>query len=128
MQFKDKIRYCRKTFGLTQQELANSIHVSQRLIKYYESGEREPSKIRIGEFSRLFQVPLRYFLLDSEEEPGEAFYEESYRYEVNRYKKSDLVRETAKHILAAGGYRINTADPFWDVVLESVAKVIMSSS
>ena len=127
MKFKDKFRYCRKTFGYTQQQVANKLNVSKRLIAYYESGEREPGKELVGEISHLFQTPLTYFLLDVETDPGQAFFDEADRVELNRYKELDITKDTMRNILAAGGDYINPEDPLYDIILESVARVLMNA-
>lgn len=125
MKFKDKIRYCRKTFGFTQQELANKLNVSKRCIAYYESGEREPGKDVLYESSKLFQVPLSYLILEEETEPGAAFYKEADLVELNRYKEADITKETMKQILAAGGDYITPDDPIFEIIKVSVARVLM---
>lgn len=127
MCFKEKFRYCRKTLCFTQQQLANELHVSKRMIAYYESGEREPSTNIIGQCAKIFHVPLSYLLIDEVTDPGKAFIEEAYRVELNRYKNSGMTRRIMTHIMAAGGDLIDPDNPYYDVILESIAKVIAST-
>ena len=127
MKFKDKFRYCRKTFGLTQAQVAEKLHVSRRMVIYYETGERDPSLETINAASKIFCTPIDYFMLESETDPGNKFIEESYRYELERYRNSDLTKQTMEKILAAGGNHIDVTDPFWDFLTDSIAEVIMYS-
>ena len=40
---KDKIKSLRKGLGLTQQQFAEKLGVSQRAVRYWEKGKRAPS-------------------------------------------------------------------------------------
>ena len=124
MDFKSKFRYCRTSLCLTQQQLADILRVSKRSIAYYESGEREPSANVLGECAKIFHVPLSYLLFDDVTDPGEHFVEEAYRVELNRYKKSGIARKIMTHIMAAGGDAINPDDPYYNLILDSIARVI----
>ena len=126
MDFKTKFRYCRKSLCFTQQQLADILHVSKRSIAYYESGDREPSAAVLGECAKVFHVPLSYLLLDDVTDPGEAFIEESYYVELNRYKNSELVRHTLKHIIAAGGDSFSEDNEEYDLLLESIANIFIT--
>lgn len=127
MKFNEKLRYCRKIFGLTQAQMAEELNVTKRMIAYYESGERNPGLRTINTASKFFGVSINYFLLDSETDPGKNFIEKSYHYELERYRNSNLVRNTMNNILAAGGNYIDPDDPFWDFMRDSIAEVIMYS-
>ena len=127
MAFKDKFRYCRKTLCFTQQQIANELQLSKRMIAYYESGQRDPSAVVIGKCAKIFHVSLSFLLDDSVTDPGRAFIEEAYRVELNRYKKSGLTRKIMTHILAAGGDLINPDDPYYELISNSIAKVIMET-
>ena len=52
---KEEFKKIRKKFGLSQQELADFLGVSQQLVSYWETGQREPnedSQALLAEFER----------------------------------------------------------------------------
>jgi len=127
MTFAEKIKLCRQTFGYTQTEMASILGLTRRAIVYYESGKRGASKETLASISKHFKVPLGYLLLDSETEPGDNFYKEAYRVELTRYKDSSITEDVLNRLLAAGGDRITTDDPNWDILRDSIAQIIMES-
>lgn len=127
MKFPEKVRYCRKTFGYTQQQLASQLHVSKRTVAYYEAGQRDPSAETLDAISKVFKVSISFLLIDEEESPGQSFIEESYRIELNRYKESPEVKQAISRMMAAGDITISIDTPEYEFILESVAKVIMCS-
>ncbi len=58
-----RIKDLRKEKGLTQQELAELVGVSQNLISKIEPGMRVPSVDLFAELSRVFEVSLDYLVL-----------------------------------------------------------------
>ena len=54
MEFKDILKNLRKEKGLTQEQLASSIGVSEITIRSYEAGRREPNYSNYGCFGRVF--------------------------------------------------------------------------
>ena len=101
MTFGQKLKYCRKTFGYTQQELAEKLYVTPRMIGYYEHDHKFPGKDVVINISSLFKVPLEYLLIESVEDPGKDFIEESYSVELNRYKTP--TKNEPLRLCAAGG-------------------------
>ena len=41
--FKNQLKFCRKTIGLTQSELAKQLGISRQAYQHYEIGDREPT-------------------------------------------------------------------------------------
>ena len=41
--FKNQLKYFRKSIGLTQQKIADSLCITQRTYAHYETGKHEPS-------------------------------------------------------------------------------------
>lgn len=53
-----KLRYCRKSSGLTQFETGNLLEVERSGISYYESGKNIPSITYFIKFSKIFNVSI----------------------------------------------------------------------
>ncbi len=62
--FPTKIRQLRIEKGLTQQQTAEALNVSQNAVHNWETGKREPSMDIINQFAKLFDFPI-YLLLDN---------------------------------------------------------------
>lgn len=58
MTFGEKLRQLRKSRGISQQKLADSIGVAQSTIAGYETSVREPDFATIERFARFFRVPF----------------------------------------------------------------------
>lgn len=41
--FKNQLKFYRQSLGLTQQQVANQLNITQTCYNYYEKGKREPS-------------------------------------------------------------------------------------
>ncbi len=52
----------RRQNGLTQLELATAVQLSERVIRYYESGEREPVVSQLIALADFFNVSLDYLV------------------------------------------------------------------
>lgn len=63
----NNIAALRKAKGLTQQELANEIHYSDKSISKWELGYSCPSVDILMDFSAYFEVPLEYLVTSHEE-------------------------------------------------------------
>ncbi len=63
---KDKIRELRQKEGLTQEALANRIHVSRSLIAKWESGKGMPTESDLALLSELFDVSSQELVSDRE--------------------------------------------------------------
>ena len=58
----ERIRNLREAYGMTQVQVGNYLHVSQRCYAHYETGTREmPIEILI-ELANLYQVNLDYLV------------------------------------------------------------------
>ena len=58
MEFHEKLQELRKTKGITQEELAQSLYVSRTAISKWESGRGYPSIDSLKEISRFFSVTI----------------------------------------------------------------------
>lgn len=61
---KERIKECRKKAGLTQEELADRLHVKRQIISYYESldSERTPNIDILAAMADLFNTTTDYLL------------------------------------------------------------------
>lgn len=68
MKFHEKIYYCRKKSGLSQEALAEKIGVSRQAVSKWETGEAVPEIGKLPLLSKTFGVTSDWLL--SEEEPA----------------------------------------------------------
>ena len=61
MSFSKKLKQLRIDQGLTQEQLANGVHVSRTLINKYENGAEEPTLDNIKRIAEFFGVSEDYF-------------------------------------------------------------------
>lgn len=61
MSFSKKLKQLRTEQGLTQEQLANAVHVSRTLINKYENGAVEPTLDNIKRITEFFGVSENYF-------------------------------------------------------------------
>lgn len=66
MSFSKKMRELREKYNMTQENVADYIHVSRSTIAGYETKDRQPSHEKLTAIADLFQVPVDY-LLDNDE-------------------------------------------------------------
>ena len=71
MRLGEKIQHLRLRYGLTQQELADQLGVSNKSVSRWESGTALPDAGNLRQISRLFEVSADY-LLDEERESPEG--------------------------------------------------------
>ena len=67
MSFAQKLRKLRKKFNMTQENVADCIHVSRSTIAGYEKKGRQPSHEKLTAIAELFEVPVDYLLNDDED-------------------------------------------------------------
>ncbi|MBQ8444317.1 MAG: helix-turn-helix transcriptional regulator [Clostridia bacterium] len=60
--FSKRIRELRIEKGLTRKQLANSLLVSERLISFWENGQRECGFDMLIKISNIFEVSIDYLL------------------------------------------------------------------
>lgn len=70
MTLQEKILYCRKKQGLSQEALAEKIGVSRQAISKWETGEATPEVGKLSLLAKTFHVTVDWLL--SEEEPEET--------------------------------------------------------
>lgn len=66
MEFSEKIFTLRKSYNLTQEQLADELNVSRQSISKWESGQTVPELEKIVAMSQIFGVTTDYLLKPSE--------------------------------------------------------------
>lgn len=66
MQIGNKINQLRKLSGMTQEQLAEKLHVSRQTVSKWESGTTMPDLESVCTLSQMFQVPFDDLLLEEE--------------------------------------------------------------
>ena len=66
MEFKDKLKKLRIEAGLSQEALADAVHVSRSAIAKYENGGGKPSEETLKLIADYFKVDISYFNNDEE--------------------------------------------------------------
>ncbi|MBQ0111688.1 MAG: helix-turn-helix transcriptional regulator [Bacteroidales bacterium] len=71
--FSTNLRKIRKEQGVTQNELARGIRVSQVTVSEWETNVRYPTVDRIYEIANFLKVPVNALLSDTQENDGKAY-------------------------------------------------------
>lgn len=69
MKLAEKLVLQRKQKGLSQVQLAETIHVTRQAVSRWEVGDAVPSMDNLKRISELYALPMEYFLNDDTEEP-----------------------------------------------------------
>lgn len=69
MKLAEKIYYCRKKSGLSQEALAEQIGVSRQAISKWETGESSPEVSKLPLLAQALHVSLDWLLSEAEPEP-----------------------------------------------------------
>lgn len=84
MKLSEKLKSYRKSFDLTQEELAEKLNVSRQVITKWESELGMPEVSNLKALAELFNVSVD-FLLDDEQEIEYPILKEKYELEKNKY-------------------------------------------
>ena len=66
MKFNENLKYLRKQYGLTQEQLAEQLNVSRQAITKWESGQSLPDIENLKEISYIFSVSIDSLIGDIE--------------------------------------------------------------
>ena len=72
MTFGEKLQKLRRESALSQEKLAEQLHVSRQAISKWELGTAAPDTDNIVRLSKFFQVPLEYLILEDCTDPSQA--------------------------------------------------------
>lgn len=88
MKLNEKIFYCRKKNGMSQEKLAEQIGVSRQAISKWENGEASPEISKLISLAKVFNVTTDWLLSESDPEQDNTT-KESYQYgNNNQYNSS----------------------------------------
>ena len=100
MTFGEKLQKLRRESALSQEKLAEQLHVSRQAISKWELGTAAPDTDNIVRLSKFFQVPLEYLMLEDCTDPSQAM---GWRTQPLRHRKNGL----------PGGRRASRSGLFW---------------
>ena len=93
----EKIKALRITKGMKRSELAKSIALSDRSIRFIEAGERNPGEYTLKKIAAVFNIGVDYFndtTISGKELNDAGMFEEIYKkYEINSAIKADEIIE-----------------------------------
>ena len=72
MTFGEKLQKLRRDSGLSQEKLAEQLHVSRQAVSKWELGTAAPDTDNIVRLSKFFQVPLEYLMLEDCLDPAQV--------------------------------------------------------
>lgn len=75
MKLSEKICYCRKKAGISQEELAGRIGVSRQAVSKWETGDAEPELSKIKLLAGEFGVSIDWLLSDADHRTEKTEYE-----------------------------------------------------
>ena len=82
MELGEKIAFCRKRAGLSQEALADRLGLSRQAVSRWETGAAVPDLSKIVELSKLFGVTTDFLLLPEQTEPEPPVQEQPIRIET----------------------------------------------
>lgn len=103
MKLSDKILALRKKEGMSQEDLAERLHVSRQAVSRWEMGSAQPEASNILQLSRLFGVTADYLLDDGQEVPATAIAPEGGKSHAGFVASSEVEKEDAGTVTAPKG-------------------------
>ncbi len=71
MKLNEKIIYCRRKSGLSQENLAELLNVSRQAVSKWETGDALPEVNKLSRLAQIFGVTTDWLLSEDEEEEFE---------------------------------------------------------
>ena len=101
MNFAEKLRELRKQKGISQEQLAEKIHVSRQAITKWESGNGIPDIVNLIAISSLFNETIDSLVSEEKSliSKHEFLYESRTEYDLDSPKKIDLKIGTAHEVI-----------------------------
>lgn len=85
-----RIEMLRKDLGLSQEDLAIKLNMTQQRISAYEKGKREPDIETIKQFADFFNVSIDYLLGKSDNNSVEDSFKHKYREEIEGLTEEEI--------------------------------------
>lgn len=104
MTLAEKLKSIRKQAGMSQEQLAERLHVSRQAVTKWETGGGTPDIENLKAIARLFEISVDEFI--SGEEPKTAsndyLYESVTEYDITERKKFDIRMGGARQLILSG--------------------------
>ena len=125
MTFSDKIKRAREVAGLTQNELAQAVGVSQRTIASYESGGATARRSTTEKLAKALKVSVKYLTDETSTDPTAEIEKDGYIEEARKLYGASGVRDidallaenTA--LFAGGELSQSEKDAFFEAVMRA---------
>ena len=96
MESKEILLELRTKRGLSQEQLAEQVHVTRQAVSRWETGEAVPDTEKVIQLSRIFHVTTDYLLLDIDEAPQSAASAENNRETEQRAAEKRMKRQSMR--------------------------------
>ena len=96
MESKEILLELRTKRGLSQEQLAEQVHVTRQAVSRWETGEAVPDTAKVIQLSRIFHVTTDYLLLDIDEAPQSAASAENNRETEQRAAEKRMKRQSMR--------------------------------
>lgn len=112
MRLNEKIYYCRKKQGLSQNDLAGLLDVSRQSVSKWETGESNPDVTKLVSLARIFDVTTDWLLSEDEDVNMHASVQQS-NYVNNAIQQNNCMNNTAPQNDYAGNPQNTSEYPEW---------------
>ena len=97
MTLHEKLRHLRSLEKLPQHMIADILQVERSTYSYYEKGKTTPSVYALFALSKLYDLPMEFFVDDNWELDGADAFLQSHM-QMHGHKNSETARELLKHM------------------------------
>ncbi len=101
----ERINQCRISEGLSQEEMAELLHLSRQAVSWWELGKSAPSIDNIIALTRIFHVSFEYLLCLDEPAPVDP--DDIFRYSSREYIIHELMEGNLKEKLSDVFYQLS---------------------
>lgn len=125
MTFSDKIKRAREVVGMTQNELASAVGVSQRTIASYESGGAIARRSTTEKLARALKVSVKYLSDENCTNPLEEIEKDEYveqareMYGASGVRDMDALLKDNAALFAGGELSQEQKDAFFEAVMRA---------
>lgn len=125
MTFSDKIKRAREVVGMTQNELATAVGVSQRTIASYESGGAIARRSTTEKLARALKVSVKYLSDENCTNPLEDIEKDEYveqareMYGASGVRDMDALLKDNAALFAGGELSQEQKDAFFEAVMRA---------
>lgn len=97
--FSERFKTLRQQKGLTQEQLADALHITKQAVSHYERGTREPKNQEMYEaIADFFNVDMNY-LIGKNNRTSQILNDDEYRLLSAYRQASDEIKKAAQAVL-----------------------------